>query len=218
MHLGGRGQDGQGLRRARPGSPRIAQQNLRCPSLPSSAFWYPIIAGRSLHATRALRAGHSPTNSSSALLRRLFPRKNSLLLPGPRVALRSLRPSGDLLYQKAPQKQTAKTRSQNRERQGSRERSYRPVQSPATSYGKVWRIHQTRTAPEESPDPTHLRSVDGSYASHRYPRRRSRWQERPTKPTVWAAKSCRLNQEEGTKMRVEKPPVDKVCSFVSGHR
>jgi hypothetical protein len=42
-----------------------------------SAFWYPIIAGRSLHATR-LRAGHS-----SALLRRLFPRKNSLPLPGP---------------------------------------------------------------------------------------------------------------------------------------
>lgn len=56
---------------------------LRVMPIISGAFWSPIIAGRSLHATRALRAGHSPKNSSSALLRRLFPRKNSLLLPGP---------------------------------------------------------------------------------------------------------------------------------------
>jgi hypothetical protein len=48
----------------------------------TGAFCYPIIAGRSLHATRALRAGH-PQEFLSALLRRLFPCKNSLLLPGP---------------------------------------------------------------------------------------------------------------------------------------
>ena len=43
--------------------------------------------------------------------------------------------------------------------------------SHASNYGRVSRINQTRTGPpEEDPDPTHLRSVDGSYAGHRYPK------------------------------------------------
>lgn len=40
-------------------------------------FWYPILAGRILRATRALAPGLPCNNSSSALLRRLIPRKIS---------------------------------------------------------------------------------------------------------------------------------------------
>jgi hypothetical protein len=58
------------------------------------------ISSPSVSHSRGRSAPAFPQNSSSALLLSLFPHKNSLLLPGPRVTLRSRIPSGDLLYQK----------------------------------------------------------------------------------------------------------------------
>ena len=48
---------------------------------------------------------------------------------------------------------------------------------------------------KKSPDPTHLHSVDGSFASHRPPETFPLNPERPTTPTVQAAKSCRPKQK-----------------------
>jgi hypothetical protein len=50
-------------------------------------------------------------------------------------------------------------------------------------------------AAEEVPDPTHLHSVDGIVRQpHIVPKTFPLNPERPTKPTVWAAKSGRVQQ------------------------
>lgn len=47
------------------------------------AFLSTLIAGRSLHPTRGLRAGHSPGDFSLALLGQLFPHNNASPCPFP---------------------------------------------------------------------------------------------------------------------------------------
>jgi hypothetical protein len=73
-----------------------------------------------------------------------------------------------------------------------------------------------QNCPEESPDPTHLRSVDGSYARHpeTFPLGRNVLRNRRSGPQSLVACNRELhevvrNQEEGSKMQVEKPPVHK---------
>jgi hypothetical protein len=58
----------------------------------------PIIAGRALHATRALRAGLDP-KFRPALLASLISSRNFEPLPVPQVAFRTLQPSGNSMYQ-----------------------------------------------------------------------------------------------------------------------
>jgi hypothetical protein len=61
----------------------------------------PIIAGRALHATRALRAGLDP-KFRPALLASLISSRNFEPLPVPQVAFRTLKPSGDSAVRTTP--------------------------------------------------------------------------------------------------------------------
>lgn len=60
---------------------------------------------------------------------------------------------------------------------------------------RLGRINQTRTTRKKSPDPTHLHSVAGwDAAASDSPETFPLNPERPRKPTLRAAKSCRLQQ------------------------